>query len=256
MEMTTMKCVAPGCQQEAESETILCENDRLRVERSMADHKDDLLELMVEARAEFEKWLESPWRPAVEWVICQEDHMELSTEEAVNRIVDDLFGKYSLSTTDVDLGWTDPVVRKFRAGHNKSPFDKTCWRIVESSSGTLKAWREHLKPYLIGAFGAALETFSLEHAGREIKAALLQQHGYGPESNDGAMDEVTGSLLESSKAPFSDDADIYVRLKYDDDPGYMFHPDAAPDIWWRYPVLPTDVMAILDAVKEYEREHN
>lgn len=245
-----MICLAPGCKAETESKYHeLCTVYIEYVERAMADHKDRLLWAMPEARQDVDTWLASEWVPALAWAFAGEDYQPVPVEQVAADLAENVSDEYGACV----LGFFDPAREKWR-GDQGLVERHSLWRVIESSTGTVAAWRAHLEPLLQGALTEALKTFPLAHAGAEIKAALLQQHGYGTDATDGAIGEVCGELLVGSQAPLSDDADTYVRLRYDTDPSYLFHADDPDEIWFRHRVLPDDVMAILEAVRAHDAE--
>jgi hypothetical protein len=208
-----------------------------------------LLDLMVDERAEVERWLASDWSPLRRWVISDDDYHPMTTDT----VADQLAGHVADEWRGGCLGFVDDEERRlwnaWRAKHgeplNDSPL--TAWRVV-GDSRTGRAWRVHVAHLLRSALDEALATFPLHYVGQELKDALTGRGGYGADDADGAIEELLGGLL-GQVMPFSDAACDYVRLRYDPDPSYMLDASEPDGYWWTYRVLDDDIMAILDAVR-------
>jgi hypothetical protein len=235
-------CIAPGCTTETASEyEDLCRPHVDYVEKAMADHKDRLLWDMPEARQEVDAWLASAWSRPTEWVIVAGDWTIVPAEQAAT----------DLAAESGVLGFVDPRLPDWWREHGVTDRSQSPWLVAEDGAA-MTAWRAHIATYLKKAIEEALCTFPAHHAGREIKAALLGQDGYAERDAGGAIEEITEGYTGLPGAGLSDDADSYLRLRYEPDPSYLFSAELPSDVWFRHRVLPADVMAILEAVRAHE----
>jgi hypothetical protein len=247
-------CVAPGCERRTASPyRKVCDACRKRVEEAMVRAVPSLLEAMHAARDEAEAWLLSDdWEPARRWAMLNEDYAVRPIDDVVSEMVELTIG-WGTAVGFVDDGSFIKWDRWWQEHHPEKPrYPQTGWRLGDESPAGV-AWRAHLAPLLQDTLTRALATFPLRHAGREIKDAI--RRGRAP----GAADDAEGGFEEivegTGGSGLSEDAKTYLDLRYYPDPTFrcdLEWADSETDIWFRYPVLAPEIMAILRANLEAE----
>lgn len=236
-------CAAPGCDGASRYDYI-CEGCRERVEAAMLASRPQLLEAMTAERTEVEAWLVSDWAPERRWVIADENYRE----RALDAVAADLAERTGGAWADDALGFVDDVLYQRRTQHPSAPpRELFAWRVGTEGAAAV-AWQEHVAPILRDALQHALATFPLTWAGREYKAALLQQEGY---SADDAKDAFEDGLWEGTGKPALPRLvmDAFEAIYYPDPDWIVQVEPGGPcgALWRKYRILPDDIQAILDA---------
>lgn len=242
-------CLADGCAEQLDDDcsTPLCKPHDIALEAAMVAAMPLLLGVMPVAQAEVEAWFASDWAPRCQWVLAEEESYEVAPlPDVVASMMMDLAQSWRLA-------WIDPSYHVRRdasyAKRGETAPPVTGW-LVPDDGATADAWQAHLTPILTEAVRTALRTFSTRYAGNEVRAALRGESDYGPAGLEGAIEEVCNRPRAS--AVLSDEADFFLRVRYDDDPSYLAHVGECDDWWFAQPVLSADQQALLQRVRDWE----
>jgi hypothetical protein len=232
-------CLAPGCETIvtlAWDDRHLCKACYQRVKDAMAGARDSLMALMPAAHDEVARWLNTPWVPPSRYAIIDEEFSVLDPKDVAREMADDLADEHR--ATGLAFKLDRPPM--FKGESERAP-----WRFADGPA--LSAWRDHLASHLAPALRTALETFDGGHVGDEIKAALLGGQGYTRHDTYEALDD-TDAL-----SGLSPDALMYIDIRFAPTSIYLDHDNGerVKPHWWQYPVLPAEIMAILDAVQAH-----
>lgn len=261
-----MTCVAPGCG--APTRTLL---DDIREWRADVPITDELLEhrplcqpcadkcsaamreafpsllaSMTDEMQEAKEWLERPWAPDRRWVIADHEHGEMPLEDVADLLAQSL---------DTLAFVNDKEIERFRMFSKNQLPHHASW--IVSSDEAVEAWRTHAAGLLREALATALATFPSSYAGLEIKTAMLMRDSYDAEQAIQAHEDAFSMVGDAEAAGISPGAEQYIYLRIPQSnrsicDADIFNDGGTPDrLWFKYRVLPDNIMGILEAVEEY-----